>query len=118
MARLTWTSPRTWTAVAGALLVTAAYGLATAPPAGAVTTTVVAGDPAVSGSLSHATCPSGTHLIGGGFSLGSVPIDSGTNAPQPVTVTVNAPSLDQNETWTAAAVGVTGAQAIALCEAG
>ncbi|MEU9047289.1 MULTISPECIES: hypothetical protein [unclassified Kitasatospora] len=116
MARLTWTSPRTWTAVAGALLVTAAYGLATAPPVGAVTTTVVQGDQAAAGSQSHATCPQGTHLIGGGFDLGSVPIDPATNTPLPVLVTLNAPSASDADTWLAEATGAGGATAFALCE--
>ncbi|KJS57137.1 hypothetical protein [Streptomyces rubellomurinus] len=117
MARLTWTSPRTWTAVAGALLVTGVFGLATAPPAGAVATSVVTGDLAASGSVSHATCGQGTHLIGGGFSLGPVTVDQSTNTPQPELLIVNAPSPDQHDTWLAGAVGAVGAQAFALCEA-
>ncbi|MFF7989293.1 hypothetical protein ACFZDG_05775 [Kitasatospora xanthocidica] len=117
MARLTWTSPRTWTAVAGALLVTATFGLATAPPAGAVTSTVVAGTPAASGTVSSATCPANTLLIGGGFDLGNVAVDPTTGgAPSPVLVTLNGPSADQSNTWNAAAVGVNGTKALALCQ--
>ncbi|MFF2077258.1 hypothetical protein ACFVXG_21155 [Kitasatospora sp. NPDC058162] len=116
MARLTWTRPRAWTAVAGALLVTGVYGLATAPPAGAVTTTVVQGDQAAPGSVSHATCPQGTHLIGGGFDMGNVTVDPSTNTPQPVLLTINAPSAQQADTWLAGATGAGGATAFALCE--
>ncbi|RKT18966.1 hypothetical protein BX285_3406 [Streptomyces sp. 1114.5] len=117
MARLTWTSPRTWTAVAGALLVTATYGLATAPPAGAVTTTVVAGDPAATGTLSSATCPADHHLISGGYDLGTVQVDSSSGSPPALVVERNAPSVDKNNTWEVIAVGIDGARALALCEA-
>ncbi|GAB7186022.1 hypothetical protein ATKI12_5853 [Kitasatospora sp. Ki12] len=118
MARLTWTSPRTWTAVAGALLVTATFGLATAPPAGAVTTTVVRGTPAASGTVSSATCTGDSVLIAGGFDLGTVAVDPSTGAAPAVLVTLNGPSTDRSNTWEAAAVGVNGAQALALCQTG
>ncbi|WP_157849900.1 MULTISPECIES: hypothetical protein [Streptomyces] len=102
--------------MAGALLVTATFGLATAPPAGASTTTVVAGTPAASGTVSSATCPANTLLIAGGFDLGNVTADPSTGAPPSVLVTLNGPSADQSNTWNAAAVGVNGTQALALCQ--
>ncbi|MEU8924924.1 hypothetical protein AB0D10_28960 [Kitasatospora sp. NPDC048545] len=104
--------------MAGALLVTATYGLATAPPVGAATTTVVSGEPAASGTLSSATCPQNTLLIAGGFDLGPVQVDAGTGAAPSVLVSRNAPSADQSNTWEVVAVGVDGAKALALCETG
>jgi hypothetical protein len=91
---------------AGTLLIVATFSLATAPAAQAVTSTTVVGPV---GQLSEATCPEGTHLIGGGYDVkGFVPID---RAPR---IFTNGPSPDKPNTWTA--VSEDQVQALALCE--
>ncbi|MFI6156493.1 hypothetical protein ACIBCA_27835 [Kitasatospora sp. NPDC051170] len=70
----------------GALLTAAALGPATASPAfAAETALVVEGPVSAPGGWSQASCPSGSHLTGGGYQL-----PSGT----PDTVVHNAPSPD------------------------
>ncbi|MGW1785201.1 hypothetical protein ACWCQQ_39825 [Streptomyces sp. NPDC002143] len=49
----------------GTLLIATVFGLAAAPAANASTSTTVQGKP---DTISYATCPAGTHLIGGGYS--------------------------------------------------
>lgn len=90
----------------GTLLITTAFGLATATTAGAVTSTTIVGPV---GQLSEATCPEGTHLIGGGYDVkGFVPVERGPS------IFANGPSPDKPNTWTVASPDVV--QALALCE--
>lgn len=118
------TRARSRLAVAGALLITtAALGLATTFSVEAATpkSKVVAGprvrageDPNFAGEDSKATCPSGTHLIGGGYKL-FVLISVPDNIPQGLVVT-NAPSARTQNTWAAGAEGNAEIQAFALCQ--
>jgi hypothetical protein len=92
--------------VAGSLLIATAFGLGTATTAEAVTSTTVVGPV---GQLSEATCPEGTHLIGGGYDVkGFVPVD---RAPS---IFTNGPSPDKPNTWTV--ISADQVQALALCE--
>ncbi|GAB7183059.1 hypothetical protein ATKI12_2890 [Kitasatospora sp. Ki12] len=91
---------------AGLLLITPALGPATATPAfAAETALVVQGEPSPPGGLSQATCPSGTHLTGGGYQLPPGAHD---------TVTYNGPSVDA-KSWYARA-DHTAVKAFAVCE--
>ncbi|MEU8920909.1 hypothetical protein AB0D10_08195 [Kitasatospora sp. NPDC048545] len=90
----------------GVLLTAAALGVAAAVPAvAAETAVVVQGAVSAPGSPSQATCPSGTHLTGGGYQL-----PAGTHD----TVTYNGPSRDATS-WYAQA-DHTAVQAFAVCE--
>ncbi|MEV7772513.1 hypothetical protein [Kitasatospora sp. NPDC086791] len=99
--------PRTILPV-GVLLTAAALGPATAAPAVAAESAVVVQGPvSAPGGLSRATCPSGTHLTGGGYRL-----PAGTHD----TVSYNGPSPDATG-WYAQA-DHTAVQAFAVCETG
>ncbi|MFI8459283.1 hypothetical protein [Kitasatospora sp. NPDC085464] len=90
----------------GALSAASALGLAAAAPAvAAETAVVVQGGVSAPGGLSQATCPSGTHLTGGGYQL-----PAGTHD----TVTYNGPSQDARS-WYAQA-DHTAVKAFAVCE--
>jgi len=135
------TRARSRLAVAGALLLTMAalgLGLATTSTveAAAPKSTVVAGpkvsagdDPEIQGEDSMATCPSGTHLIGGGYKIfmsfqREVPVNPDPKTVLPpwvVTgaVVTNAPSVRKPNTWAAGAQAYERGveiQAFALCE--
>ncbi|MFG2916537.1 hypothetical protein ACGF0D_27060 [Kitasatospora sp. NPDC048298] len=90
----------------GVLLAAPALGLAAAAPAVAAETAVVAQGPtSAPGAPSQATCPSGTHLTGGGYVL-----PAGTND----TVTHNGPS--QDATGWIARTDHSAVKAFAVCE--
>ncbi|MBV2155618.1 hypothetical protein [Kitasatospora sp. SUK 42] len=99
-------------AVAGALLAATSFGLATATTAAATTTQVVAGPVSQPGQPSRATCPSGTHLIGGGYHWQPVYTYGGSPAD---TVDTNTPSEADQKSWVAKAHNGT-IQAYAICE--
>ncbi|GHC61378.1 hypothetical protein GCM10010507_43130 [Streptomyces cinnamoneus] len=106
MTRMNSARSRASAVVVGTLLITTAFGLATASTAEAVTSTTVAGPV---GQHSEATCPEGTHLIGGGYAVkGFVPIERG-----PI-IFMNGPSPDTPNTWAASSPDEI--QALALCE--
>jgi hypothetical protein len=82
-------------------------------PATADDSTFTASGPlAENGKLSTATCPSGSHLIGGGYSAG--PVVDKQGYPHDM-IDTNGPSPTQANTWGASAVKGSIA-AYALCE--
>ncbi|MEU6100309.1 hypothetical protein [Streptomyces flaveolus] len=91
-------------------------GLVAPSIAEAADTTVVAG-PKATGE-SEATCPEGTHLIGGGYDFGFtdfVSVPPSTSDLLKFTVLTNGPSQSNPDTWVARAFG-SQIQAFAVCE--
>jgi hypothetical protein len=100
----------------GTLLLASAFGMATAATAEAATTQVVKGEWADGGKPSRATCPDGTHLIGGGYVWRPVYTHGGSPAD---TLDIISPSQADGKSWvtqshTSGYGG--GSQAYAICE--
>ncbi|MFF7588055.1 hypothetical protein ACFZCK_11300 [Kitasatospora purpeofusca] len=110
---MTSKSLRTGVTMAGVLLAAGVFGVATATTAAATTTQVVAGPQSDPGKTSRATCPNGTHLIGGGYDWYPA-LNRGGGILDGEALIGNGPSQDGRAWVTQARLGQT--KAWALCE--
>jgi hypothetical protein len=104
----------TWrrTAALVGLAVGAGLTLGTGVASADDSTFAVQGDTAPGGGVSYATCPEGSHLIGGGYLADPVYTNGGSPAD---TLDANGPSVARQGAW-AAKMRHGSATAYALCE--